>query len=157
MDSPRSAQPGSGRPSPGRRSRWVVVTVGASLVVVVMAVAALEIAPRPLAAALIRDWLGARGAPASITITALSDRGMTARLSVGDRRDPDLSIERMDVAYTALWWVPSGHRPTVAEAEERVATLRAHGPSPSAFTLAKPFPAPGGASVSRVTQTAPAG
>jgi hypothetical protein len=45
-------------------------------------------------------------------------------------------------AYQALWWVPAGHRPTVAEAERQVAHLRAHGPSGYAFTFRAPFPAP---------------
>jgi len=45
-------------------------------------------------------------------------------------------------AYTVLWWVPGGHRPDVAEAEERLAALRADGPGPRAFTVARPFPAP---------------
>ncbi|MEO6714716.1 MAG: DUF3291 domain-containing protein [Mycobacteriales bacterium] len=66
-------------------------------------------------------------------------------------------FHRMESAYTALWWVPAGRRPTVADAEERVALLRAHGPTPAAFTLAKPFPAPGGVPVQRVTETCPAG
>ncbi|MGA4979465.1 DUF3291 domain-containing protein [Streptomyces cinereoruber] len=39
-------------------------------------------------------------------------------------------------AHLALWWVPAGHLPTVAEALERLADLRAHGPSPRAFTFA---------------------
>jgi hypothetical protein len=45
--------------------------------------------------------------------------------------------------YVALWWVPAGHRPTVREAEERVAHLREHGPSAFAFTFKQPFPPPG--------------
>ncbi|MDQ1709962.1 MAG: hypothetical protein QOG49_1347 [Frankiaceae bacterium] len=64
---------------------------------------------------------------------------------------------RMESAYAALWWVPAGVRPTVEHAEERIAHLRAHGPTPTAFTLAKPFPAPGGLPVQRVTETCPAG
>ena len=46
-------------------------------------------------------------------------------------------------AYIALWWVPRGHQPTVAEAEERLRHLRAHGPTPFAFGIRTPFPAPG--------------
>jgi Domain of unknown function (DUF3291) len=46
---------------------------------------------------------------------------------------------RMDV-FMALWWVPVGHIPTVAEAEERITLLRAIGPSPDAFTFRRPFP-----------------
>ena len=43
----------------------------------------------------------------------------------------------------ALWWVPAGHRPTVAEAESRVLHLRTHGPTPHAFTLRTSFPPQG--------------
>lgn len=45
--------------------------------------------------------------------------------------------------YMALWWVPAGHIPTVAEAEERVAHLAEHGPTPFAFTFRRAFPPPG--------------
>jgi hypothetical protein len=48
----------------------------------------------------------------------------------------------MDEGYLALWWVPAGHRPTVAEAEERLVHLRAHGPTLHAFTFRDRFPAP---------------
>jgi hypothetical protein len=50
---------------------------------------------------------------------------------------------RVAEAMTVLWWVPAGHRPTVAEAQERLDLLRAHGPGPRAFTLRETFPAPG--------------
>ena len=45
-------------------------------------------------------------------------------------------------AYLACWWVPARHRPSTAEAEERVRRLRADGPSPSVFTLRRSFPPP---------------
>jgi hypothetical protein len=50
-------------------------------------------------------------------------------------------FERMEV-YLALWWVPAGHIPTVAEAEERVTLLSAIGPSPDAFTFRRHFAPP---------------
>lgn len=50
-------------------------------------------------------------------------------------------FERVREAMTALWWVPAGHRPTVAEAEERLVHLRDHGPTAYAFTLRTSFPA----------------
>ncbi|PZH06434.1 DUF3291 domain-containing protein [Streptomyces sp. NTH33] len=49
-------------------------------------------------------------------------------------------FERPAEAVTALWWVPAGHRPTVAEAEARLLHLRANGPTPYAFTLRTSFP-----------------
>ncbi|MBD0843528.1 MULTISPECIES: DUF3291 domain-containing protein [unclassified Streptomyces] len=52
-------------------------------------------------------------------------------------------FERVQEAMVALWWVPAGHRPTVAEAEARLLHLRAHGPTPYAFTLRTSFPAQG--------------
>ena len=52
-------------------------------------------------------------------------------------------FERMAVAHTALWWIPRGHPPTPAEAEERVIHLRVYGPTPHAFSLREHFPPPG--------------
>jgi hypothetical protein len=46
----------------------------------------------------------------------------------------------------ALWWIPAGHTPTVAEARERLQYLKEHGPTPHAFTFRTPFPAPDGES-----------
>jgi len=51
-------------------------------------------------------------------------------------------FSRLKEAATAMWWVPAGHRPTVAEARDRLAHLRAHGPSAFAFPFGAPFPAP---------------
>ena len=51
-------------------------------------------------------------------------------------------FERMRDAFTALWWIPRGHIPTTQEAEDRIKHLRAHGPTPHAFTLREHFPPP---------------
>jgi hypothetical protein len=45
-------------------------------------------------------------------------------------------------AYMALWWVPAGTVPTVAEGLARIAELDANGPSPRAFTFKAKFPPP---------------
>ncbi|HXQ14740.1 MAG TPA: DUF3291 domain-containing protein [Caulobacteraceae bacterium] len=42
----------------------------------------------------------------------------------------------------ALWWVAAGHTPSLAECLERLAHLRAHGPTPHAFTFRQRFEAP---------------
>ena len=49
-------------------------------------------------------------------------------------------FERFDGPYTALWWVPQGHIPMIAEAKDRLEYLRAHDASPFAFTPKHPFP-----------------
>jgi hypothetical protein len=54
-------------------------------------------------------------------------------------RDRRKWFAKPDTAMTALWWVAEGHRPTVAEAEERLAHLRTHGPTAYSFTLRETF------------------
>ncbi|WAL70376.1 DUF3291 domain-containing protein [Kitasatospora sp. YST-16] len=51
-------------------------------------------------------------------------------------------FQRPDGAHQAMWWVPAGHRPSVAEAMARIALIRDHGPGPEAFTFREPHPAP---------------
>jgi Domain of unknown function (DUF3291) len=51
-------------------------------------------------------------------------------------------FHRLADAHLALWWVAAGHLPTIDEAKERLELVRRLGPSPSAFTLREPFPAP---------------
>jgi hypothetical protein len=51
-------------------------------------------------------------------------------------------FERLTEAYTALWWIRAGTIPSLADAEERLLTLRAKGPTPRAFTLKEQVDAP---------------
>jgi hypothetical protein len=53
---------------------------------------------------------------------------------------------RMAEAHLALWWVPAGSIPTLAEIRERVDHLHAHGPTPFVFTFKQHFPPPSAAS-----------
>ena len=48
----------------------------------------------------------------------------------------------MTEVYAALWWVPAGVLPTIADAEQRILYLREYGPTSFAFTFRVPFPAP---------------
>ena len=51
-------------------------------------------------------------------------------------------FSRMADPYLALWWVPAGAIPTVAEAKERLELLARQGPTAGAFTFRVPFPEP---------------
>jgi hypothetical protein len=51
-------------------------------------------------------------------------------------------FERMPEAFLVLWWVPKGHRPSIAEAIARLELLRAKGPTAEAFTFRQAFPPP---------------
>jgi hypothetical protein len=61
---------------------------------------------------------------------------------VGTLRGRKEWFEPIEGPILALWWIPAGHVPTVAEARERLGHLKEHGPTPHAFTFRTPFPAP---------------
>jgi hypothetical protein len=67
-------------------------------------------------------------------------------------------FERMDEAFLVLWWVPTGTIPSVPEALERLAHLRANGPTSNAFTFRQAFPPPNrvGASAIKSSDECPA-
>ena len=48
-------------------------------------------------------------------------------------------FEKFDGVFVALWWVPAGHIPAIAEAKERLAHLTEHGATPYAFTFKRIF------------------
>jgi hypothetical protein len=52
-------------------------------------------------------------------------------------------FEKIEV-FQALWWVPVGHIPTVAEGMERIVMLKQQGPTADAFTFRNTFAAPDG-------------
>ena len=51
-------------------------------------------------------------------------------------------FSRMADPYLALWWLPAGTIPTVAEAKERLELLARQGPTAGAFTCRVTFPEP---------------
>ena len=63
-----------------------------------------------------------------------------AHLEVYKQRREWFSLMRD--ASMAMWWVPAGHVPDVAEARAHLAHLREHGPTPFAFPFGAPFPPP---------------
>lgn len=48
-------------------------------------------------------------------------------------------FEKMDEAFTVLWWVPAGTIPTIEEAKERLQHLRRHGETAHAFSFRRSF------------------
>jgi hypothetical protein len=42
-------------------------------------------------------------------------------------------FDKLDGPHSVMWWVPTGHRPDLAEAKQRLETLAASGPSDFAF------------------------
>jgi Domain of unknown function (DUF3291) len=58
---------------------------------------------------------------------------------IGRRKD---WFDKFEKPYMALWWVPAGHTPTVAEAKQRLELLSEQGETAEAFTFKKSFAAP---------------
>lgn len=50
-------------------------------------------------------------------------------------------FEKTSQMHLALWYIPAGHSPTVAEAVARLDHLRAHGETPYAFSFRRKFTA----------------
>src|SRR5436190_19343628 len=75
------------------------------------------------------------------SLEALTDYAYRSAHSEIMRRRREFAIPIAE-PYLALWWVPQGHRPTIAEAEERLLRLRADGPTAFAFGVRSPFPPP---------------
>jgi hypothetical protein len=50
-------------------------------------------------------------------------------------------FQRLDL-HMVLWWVPTGHRPTVEEAEQHLELLGERRPTPAAFTFQTSFDSP---------------
>lgn len=55
---------------------------------------------------------------------------------------------RYEGPYYALWWIPAGHRPSVAEGQGRIRLLAERGASPEAFWFGRAFAAPDGTGLS---------
>ncbi len=52
-------------------------------------------------------------------------------------------FEKLQSPPTVLWWMPAGHRPSLAEAKDRLDRLMREGPTAAAFTFAHAFGADG--------------
>ncbi|MEL7935738.1 DUF3291 domain-containing protein [Pseudomonas delhiensis] len=52
-------------------------------------------------------------------------------------------MEKLPGPTLALWWLPAGQLPSLAQACAALRSLAERGPSAEAFSIARPFPAPG--------------
>lgn len=52
-------------------------------------------------------------------------------------------MEKLPGPTLALWWLPAGQLPSLAQARAALRSLAERGPSAEAFSIARPFPAPG--------------
>ena len=48
-------------------------------------------------------------------------------------------FEKLEEAYTVLWWVPAKHLPDLNESSDKLSLLRERGPSQAAFTFKQAY------------------
>lgn len=48
-------------------------------------------------------------------------------------------FNKMERPHVALWWIPAGHQPTMAEAKAKLEQLERDGPGPEVFNLRQRF------------------
>jgi len=94
------------------------------------------------------DWDAAGSAGIIVNLSVWTDVEQLAAFVFGPMHRQVLRrrrewFQRVRDAQLACWWVPAGYRPTTGEAEDRIRHLRAHGPTPYAFTLRDSYPPPG--------------
>ena len=53
-------------------------------------------------------------------------------------QDRDAWFNKMLNVHQALWWIPAGHLPDIAEGKTKLDHLQQHGPGKAAFTFARP-------------------
>ncbi len=53
-------------------------------------------------------------------------------------QDRDAWFNKMLNVHQALWWIPAGHLPDIAEGKAKLDHLQQHGPGKTAFTFARP-------------------
>lgn len=53
-------------------------------------------------------------------------------------------MEKMPGPTLALWWLPAGRLPSLEDARQALRSLAEQGPTPAAFSFARPFAAPSG-------------
>ncbi|RZJ98520.1 MAG: C4-dicarboxylate ABC transporter [Brevundimonas sp.] len=94
--------PPASRQSPrraGRLARRVVATAGVILCVLLVLVALAWLNRRAVTRQVLVGWLERQGVPADVDIERVEMNGVVARVRIGDPRNPDVTVERVEVDY----------------------------------------------------------
>ena len=75
------------------------------------------------------------------SVEALRDFVYTSR-HISVFRDRAKWFEKMEKPHYCLWWIPTGHTPSVAEGRERLEHYQQNGPTSFSFWFTNLFPVP---------------
>ncbi|WP_420479678.1 intermembrane phospholipid transport protein YdbH family protein [Brevundimonas sp. FT23028] len=97
-----SSPPGSAPPAPRRPRpvvRRVLAVAGVFLCVVLVIAAMAWLNRRAVTRQVLVGWLERQGVPADVDIQRVELDGVVARVRIGDPRNPDVTVERVEVDY----------------------------------------------------------
>ncbi|MDI6624049.1 MAG: C4-dicarboxylate ABC transporter, partial [Brevundimonas sp.] len=83
----------------GRVARRVLIGLGAALCIVLVLVALLYLNRRAATRQILVGWLERQGVPAEMEIERVELDGLVASIRIGDPRNPDAVVERVEVDY----------------------------------------------------------
>ncbi|WEK58076.1 MAG: YdbH domain-containing protein [Candidatus Brevundimonas phytovorans] len=100
-------------PAPRRAQRSVVRTVLIALLIglllLVVLAATLYLNRRAAAREMLTDWLDRKGIDADVEVERLEMDGFVGKISIGDPRNPDFKVERVEVDYAlGMPWSKAG-------------------------------------------------
>ncbi|WP_392354819.1 hypothetical protein V8F63_06455 [Brevundimonas sp. LF-1] len=95
------ADPSSPRERPRQPSavRTLMKGVGVTLMVLLVLAAALYLNRRAAARELLVGWLERKGVDADVEVERLEINGFVGKISIGDPKNPDFKVERVEVDY----------------------------------------------------------
>nr|WP_303705399.1 YdbH domain-containing protein [Brevundimonas naejangsanensis] len=105
------ADPSSPRERPRKPSavRTLMKGVGVALMVLLVLAAALYLNRRAAARELLVGWLERKGVDADVEVERLEVNGFVGKISIGDPKNPDFKVERVEVDYAlGLPWSKAG-------------------------------------------------
>lgn len=92
----------------GRAARVAGVIVLALLLLVLLLAAAAWLNRRLIAREALVGWLERQGVPAEVEVERIELNGVVGSIRVGDPRNPDLAVEKVEVDYAVVWPWSSG-------------------------------------------------
>jgi hypothetical protein len=95
------------RPRSGVRTGLIILLIGLLLLIVLAA--ALYLNRRAAARELLTGWLDKKGIDADVEVEQLEIDGFVGKISIGDPRNPDFKVERVEVDYAlGMPWSRTG-------------------------------------------------
>lgn len=106
-DETPASKPARRRARSAVRTALAVVLIGLALLVLL--VAALYLNRRAAARELLVGWLDRKGIDADVEVDRLEVDGFVGKISIGDPRNPDFKVERVEVDYAlGMTWSKAG-------------------------------------------------